>query len=106
MTLQQSANPVRAVGVSSYIQVLELMLCIVRIRSVLVFDLFRVLQAGCSRSVDRHFDRPSQARDGFQNTAWSLDSESMPIRFTLPTYALHARSWGRWSTYILDQNRR
>ena len=40
MTLQQSANPVRAVGVCSYIQVSELMLCIVRIRRVPVFDLF------------------------------------------------------------------
>ena len=39
MTLQQSANPVRAVGVCSYIQVLELMLCIVRIRRVPAFDL-------------------------------------------------------------------
>ena len=40
MTLQQSANHVRAVDVCSYIQVLELMLCIVRIRRVPVFDLF------------------------------------------------------------------
>ena len=40
MTLQQSANPVRAVGVCSYIQVSKLMLCIEHIRRFPVFDLF------------------------------------------------------------------